>query len=68
MIRASARGRLLALANFSEAPQAVPRHRLHDMGFTGELADRLEGRPVDSWSDLRMEPYQVLWLEQLVSQ
>lgn len=68
MIRASARGRLLALANFSEAPQAVPRHRLHDMGFTGELADRLEGRPVDSWSDLRMEPYQVLWLEQTVSQ
>lgn len=65
LIRASARGRLLALANFTERRQVVPRHRIHDMGFKGELIDRLEGETLDSWSDLQLEPYQALWLEQL---
>ncbi len=65
LIRASARGRLLALANFTERRQRVPRHRIHDMGFKGELIDRLEGETLDSWSDLQLEPYQALWLEQV---
>lgn len=65
MIRASARGRLLVLANFTEHDQTIPRHRLHDMGFTGELIDRLEQQPLDSWSDLKLEAYQALWLEQV---
>lgn len=65
MIRASARGRLLVLANFTERDQTVPRHRVHDMGFKGELVDRLEGKVLDSWSDLKLEPYRVLWLEQV---
>ena len=65
LIRDSARGRLLALANFTERDQKVPRHRLHDMGFDGELIDRLEGQTLDSWSDLQLEPYQALWLEKV---
>ena len=65
LIRASARGRLLVLANFAERRQTVPRHRVHDMGFKGELIDRLEGETLDSWSDLQLEPYQALWLEQV---
>jgi amylosucrase len=65
LIRASARGRLLALANFTEHEQTVPRHRVHDMGFTGELVNRLEEQALDGWSDLKLEPYQALWLEQV---
>ena len=65
LIRASARGRLLVLANFSEHDQTVLRHRVHDMGFTGELVDRLGAQSLDSWSDLKLEPYQALWLEQV---
>ena len=65
LIRAGARGRLLVLANFTEHRQMVPRHRIHDMGFKGELIDRLEGETLDSWSDLHLEPYQALWLEQV---
>jgi amylosucrase len=65
LIRAGARGRLLVLANFTEHRQMVLRHRIHDMGFKGELIDRLEGETLDSWSDLQLEPYQALWLEQV---
>lgn len=66
LIRAGARGCLLVLANFTEHRQMVPRHRIHDMGFKGELIDRLEGETLDSWSDLHLEPYQALWLEQVL--
>lgn len=65
MIRASARGHLLVLANFTEHDQTVSRYRVHDMGFTGELINRLEQQPLDSWSDLKLEAYQALWLEKL---
>lgn len=63
MIRASARGRLLVLANFTEQSQIVARHRLHEMQFSGELINRLEGKTLDSWSAVTLEPYQALWLE-----
>ena len=63
MIRASARGRLLVLANFTERTQKVPRHRLHDMGFKGGLLNRLDGKNLDSWSEVQLDPYQALWLE-----
>jgi len=35
------------------------------MGFAGELVNRLEEQSLDSWSDLKLEPYQALWLEQV---
>ncbi|GAB4271913.1 MAG: alpha-amylase family protein [Candidatus Promineifilaceae bacterium] len=62
LIRESARGRLLVLANFSEWGQAVSRRRLDEMGFWGELVDVVNGRSVDPYSDIYLEPYQSLWL------
>jgi amylosucrase len=63
MIRESARGRLLILGNFSEWGQAVSRGRLNEMGFGGALVDRVNGRTLDPYSDIYLEPYQALWLE-----
>ncbi len=63
MIRESARGRLLVLGNFSEWGQAVSRGRLNELGFGGALVDRVNGRALDPYSDIYLEPYQALWLE-----
>ena len=63
LIRESARGRVLVLANFSEWGTAVSRARLREMGFTGPLTDRLTNRPFDPWSDIYLEAYQFLWLQ-----
>lgn len=63
LIRASARGRLLILANFTENSQTVPRYRVHEMGFDGVLINHLDEQGLDSWSDVHLEPYQTLWLE-----
>ncbi|MCB8967182.1 MAG: alpha-amylase [Ardenticatenaceae bacterium] len=64
LLRESPRGRLLVLGNFSERPQPIPAYRLHEMGFTGALWDRLSGQTIPSWAELLLEPYQTLWLQQ----
>jgi amylosucrase len=66
MIRESARGRLLVLANFTEHTQVVPRYRLVEMGFDGLLVNRLEENPLDTWGDVVLKPYQSCWLEKKV--
>ena len=63
MIRESARGRLLVLANFTEQPQTVPRYRLKELGFHSLLVNRLEENPLDMWGDVVLKPYQSFWLE-----
>lgn len=63
LLRDSARGRLLVLANFTEHPQTVPRYRLHEMRFDGSLINHLDEQALDGWSDVYLEPYQALWLE-----
>ncbi len=63
MIRESARGRLLVLANFKEQTQIVPRYRLREMGFDGLLMNCLEEKPLDTWGDVVLAPYQSVWLE-----
>lgn len=63
LLRTSARGRLLVLANFTEHHQSVSRYRIHEMGFEGELINRINDQVYDSWSEIQLEPYQVLWLE-----
>jgi amylosucrase len=67
MIRESARGRILVLGNFSEWGQAVSRGRLNEMGFGGVLVDRINGRTLDPYADIYLEPYQALWLETMES-
>lgn len=62
LLRDSPRGRVLALANFSERPQAVPGYRLHEMYFGGRLVDRLTGRAMESAPGITLEPYEALWL------
>ncbi len=63
LLRDSARGRLLVLANMTEHGQSVPRSRMHELGFHDALVDRLDNTTLDGWSDVHLEPYQVLWLE-----
>lgn len=62
LLRDSPRGRVLALANFSDRPQAVPGYRLHEMLFGGRLIDRLTGRVVESAPGIALEGYETLWL------
>ncbi|MFQ5436155.1 MAG: hypothetical protein ACE5FD_14885, partial [Anaerolineae bacterium] len=63
LIRESAHGRILVLANFSEWGQAVSRGRLDEMGFAGELRDVVNGRVHQDQADISLEPYQAMWLE-----
>lgn len=63
LLRSSARGRILVLANFSEQVQSVPRYRIHQMAFEGPLVEHLEGKELDGWSDIVLEPCQAVWLE-----
>jgi len=65
LLRASPRGRILILANFDETVQVVPRHRLHEMGFTGPLLNCVNEVELDGWSPIELAPYQVMWLRQL---
>lgn len=64
LLRDNPRGRLLILANVTEADQTVSRDRLGELGFTGLLLNRLTEQPIDLWQDLTLEPYQVVWLQQ----
>lgn len=63
MIRESSRGRVLILANFSEETQIMLAYRLHELGYAGTLRDHLTGQTHESWQNLRLTPYQTLWLE-----
>ncbi len=64
LLRDNPRGRLLILANVTEAHQTITRHRLHELGFSGLLINRLTEQPIDMWQDLTLEPYQAVWLQQ----
>lgn len=63
LLRASPRGRLLVLGNFSEHPQRLPAYRLHELGFDSDVHDQLTGQPIHVSADLLLEPYQALWLQ-----
>lgn len=65
LLRASPRGRILILANFDEAAQTVPRHRVHELGFTGALFDCIEEAELDGWSPIELGPYQAFWLRRM---
>lgn len=63
LIRESPRGRLLVLGNFSQTEQAMSPHRLMEMGFDGSLINRIDGRSLAIWPELRLKPYEAMWLE-----
>ena len=63
LIRVSARGRLLILANFTEHLQTVPAYRLQEVGFGGLLFDWLYNQFIDGSTSIQLSPYSVLWLE-----
>ncbi len=65
LLRESPRGRVLALANFSEWGQAIRRSRLQELGFDGPLLELIIGQNLDAWSDIYLEPYQAMWLTTL---
>ncbi|HRQ41025.1 MAG TPA: alpha-amylase family protein [Chloroflexota bacterium] len=62
LVRESAYGRLLILANFSEHQQTISRARLQELGFGGLLVNRLDEQFIPPWHDLNLEPYQSYWL------
>jgi amylosucrase len=63
LVRQSPRGTLLILANVTEAEQYVPGFRLSELGFSGALLDHLSGEIFHSGHGLRLNAYQVMWLE-----
>lgn len=62
LLRDSPRGRLLVLANVSEAVQRVPAARLQELGFGGTLVDRITGRQIETWPSVSLAPYEGVWL------
>lgn len=65
LLRASPRGRILILANFDGSAQEVPRHRVHEIEFTGPLLNCVNGAELDAWSPLSLAPYEAMWLRQV---
>ena len=66
LVRQSPRGQVLVLGNFSDQPQTITRQRLAELGFSGALLDRLNKRYFDGWFEMRLEPYQAVWLEKVI--
>jgi amylosucrase len=62
LVRESARGRLLVLANFTEAAQGVTYDRLAQLGFSGQLINHLK-ETFEAWQQVWLRPYQAVWLE-----
>jgi amylosucrase len=63
LLREHAGDRLLLLASFSDAPQAISTHVASDRGFTLQADLGTDGRPLRTYGDvLALEPYQVVWL------
>ena len=62
LLRESARGRILVLANFSEENQSVPAYRLRELGLGDRLHDHLQNRGLDLDAELLLGPYNQVWL------
>ena len=55
----------MALANFSETTQFVSHNRLRDLDFGGTLVNQLNEQILLRNEDIRLEPYEVVWLQQV---
>ncbi len=56
------RGRLLALANFTEAEQRLPANELRLQGVLGPVTDLVTDVQISAGDDLVLAPYQFAWL------
>lgn len=63
LLRESAYGRLLVLANFTEQPQIVQGSRLREIFSTRLFLKALNNERLSFPGDLNLEPYQVMWLQ-----
>ncbi|MEM8863813.1 MAG: alpha-amylase, partial [Chloroflexota bacterium] len=62
LLRSSARGKLVVLANFSPALQVIPAGRLAEFGLGGDLVDAITGRNFHGSVDIALGPYEAIWL------
>lgn len=62
ILRDSAHGRVLVLANFKESTEYVPGERLWELGFAPAATDYLTETTLDTSRGISLEPYQVYWL------
>ena len=62
LLRSSPRGRVLVLANMTEATQQVPAYRLAELGLAGTLRDILSDEIRPAGRDWVLAPYAVAWL------
>ena len=63
LLRNSARGQVLVLANFSEQSEVVPTHQIEELGFAGPLINLLDGTRWESPDGVELETYDVVWLQ-----
>lgn len=63
LLRQSAHGRLLILANFTEQPQLISLSRVRHLLTTRLFRDILTDEQLGNAGDLVLEPYQVMWLQ-----
>lgn len=62
LLRHSARGKLLLLANVSPESQTVPAYRLSEIGLTGPLVDQLTGKRFHTDVAVALAGYEAVWL------
>ncbi len=61
-IRHSAQQRIFILANFSEEPQEIFGNEIRLYGLGYQFTDLVTGKDISSAQNLRLEPYQFVWL------
>ena len=55
--------RVLVLNNFAEREQTLPARLLHEQGFSGPTVDLISGQAGGRAGDLKLGPYQFMWLK-----
>lgn len=62
-VRQQPEQRLLIVSNFSEQEQVFAENRLRIFGMSYRFLDHISGREIIANDDLKLDPYQCLWLE-----
>ena len=62
-IRSDNSSRLITLANFSDVPQSISGNNLRTTGLGRFFKDYIQNQTVETSENVRLEPYQIMWLE-----